>query len=69
MGALIRPTRENIDKLLMDSVSERKFDVVGNIEIWKEKFEFADKMEDDLQKIDDKIFRMKAEIDEILRME
>ena len=61
-SAIVVPTRDNIDKLMMDSVGEQKFFAAGNLEVLKEKYKYIDRIEENLQRMDDKIQRILLDI-------
>lgn len=63
MTTVVSPSRENIDDLILDSVSGRRFGSIGDLLSLKRVYEDIDNMDSDLNLLEDEFNLLGIEID------
>lgn len=63
MTTVVSPSRENIDDLILDSVSGRRFGSTGDLLSLKRVYEEIDSMDSDLNLLEEELNLMNVELD------
>ena len=63
MVTVVSPTRENIDSLILDSISGRRFCSAGDLISLKKAYEEVDKIDDGIREMKENLNLMEIELD------